>query len=95
MVGVGANLVQFLRTGTARKGLRASVNGKTIPWQANDRSVPIPMASGVHTVGVVVSGSSGGWAIGAVSPNDTGGMSGSLPGDPQGVFDVTVVNDEA
>ncbi|HSG41436.1 MAG TPA: hypothetical protein VLE27_17475 [Thermoanaerobaculia bacterium] len=90
-LGPGAALVQFRRSGPARKGLRAFLSTTNIQWQADDKSVPIPMSSGIHVVGVAVGGSSGSWTIRVVSPSGaTGGLNGTLPQDSQGVFNVSV-----
>ncbi len=90
-LGVGAALVQFRRSGSARQGLRAFIGTTTIQWQPDDRSVPIPMSSGIHTIGVAVGGPGGTWTIRVVSPaGATGGLNGTLPPSSQGVFDVSV-----
>jgi hypothetical protein len=90
-LGPGAALVQFRRSGSARKGLRAFVLGTSIQWQADDRSVPIPMASGIYPVTVAVGGQSGTWSIRVVSPSGaTGGMNGTLPQSSQGQFNLSV-----
>ena len=90
-LGVGAALVQFRRGGSARAALRARVEGTYLQWQEDDKSVPVPMASGTHTVKVTVGGSTGHWVIRAISPPGTvGGQDGDLPGDPQSEFDVDV-----
>lgn len=90
-LGPGAALVQFRRSGTARKGLRAFVQGTQIQWQADDKSVPIPMASGIHPVTVSVGGPGGTWAIRVVSPSGaTGGLNGTLPPGSQGQFNLSV-----
>jgi len=90
-LGPGAGLVQFRRSGSARNGLRAFVQGTTVQWQADDRSVPIPMASGTYPVTVAVGGPAGTWAIRVVSPTGaTGGTSGTLPQSSQGQFNLFV-----
>lgn len=90
-LGPGAALVQFRRSGTARKGLHAFVQGTQIQWQPDDKSVPIPMASGVHVVTVFVGGPGGTWAIRVVSPaGATGGLGGTLPPSSQGQFNLSV-----
>jgi hypothetical protein len=90
-LGVGAALVQFRRSGTARKGLSAFVLGTTIQWQPDDRSVPIPMSSGIHVVKVNVGGPGGTWTIRVVSPTGaTGGLNGTLPPSSGGEFNLFV-----
>jgi hypothetical protein len=90
-LGPGAALVQFRRSGSARLGLRAFIGSTTIQWQPDDRSVPIPMSSGVHTIGVALGVPAGTWSIRVVSPSGAvGGLNGTLPDDSQGVFDVSI-----
>lgn len=90
-LGIGAALVQFRRSGTARQGLRAFVLGTAVQWQSDDKSVPIPIASGTHPVTVAVGGPGGTWAIRVVSPTGaTGGTSGTLPPSSQGQFNLFV-----